>query len=83
MVAVALPPAVVTTTLTAPAERAGVMTVTEVDVLLDIEVPEDPPNVMPVTPDRLLPEIVTDVPPAVVPEVVASEVIVGGAVNVG
>jgi hypothetical protein len=76
-VAVTDPPAVVRTTFTAPAACAGVTTVTDVEVFDEIEVPEVPPNVIPVTPERFVPEIVKDVPPDVVPLVTDNEFIVG------
>lgn len=68
LVEVTLPFAVVTTTLTLPAEPEGVVTVTDVEVLLVIEVPEFPPKVMPETLDKFVPVIVTVVPPAVPPD---------------
>ena len=65
-VAVALPFGVVTTTSTAPAARAGVVTVTEVDVF-PVIVAAVPPNVTEVEPVRFVPLIVTLWPPAAGP----------------
>ena len=56
--AVAEPPAVVTTTLTAPAAWAGVVTVTVVEVL-PVIVPAVPPKVTDVVLLKLVPVIVT------------------------
>ena len=82
-VAVAGPPAVVSTTSTAPAACAGVTTVTEVELTFVNDVPAVPSNVTPVVFDRLVPVIVTVVEPAVGPEAnpVAdnTDVIVGAA----
>ena len=71
------PPMVVSITSTAPADLAGVVTVTEVDVLLVIDEPVVPPNEIVNALLRFVPEIVTEVPPDVVPVVVDSEEIVG------
>ena len=72
---------VVKITFCAPAVPAGVTIVIEVALTLTREVPAAPPNVTPVVLDKLVPVIVTDVPPAVAPEAnpVAdnTEVIVG------
>jgi hypothetical protein len=68
LVEVTLPFAVVTTTFTLPAVPEGVVTVTEVDVLFVIDVPEFPPKVTPETLDKFVPVIVTVVTPPVAPE---------------
>ena len=85
-VAVAVPPAVVKTTLNAPAALGGVTTVSEVELTTVTEIPAVPPNVTPVVPVRAVPVIVTVVPPAVVPDAnpVAdnTDVIVGAATYV-
>ena len=75
---VLLPPGVVTTTSTAPAARAGVVTVTEVDERVPM-VAATPARVTAVVPDRFVPVRVTEVPPLVVPAVGLSEVRVGGS----
>ena len=79
---VTLPPDVVNTTFSAPAALAGVTTVIEVALVLTIDVPAVPPNVTADVPVKLVPVIVTVVPPAVGPEAnpVAdnTDVIVGG-----
>ena len=62
------PPAPVTTTSTAPASLAGMFTVTEVAPTLVIVVPAVPSNVTADVPVKLVPVIVTVVPPAVGPE---------------
>jgi hypothetical protein len=63
--AAALPPGVVTVTLTVPVP-AGLVTV--ICVLESaVIVPAAPPKLTPVAPSRLVPLIVTAVPPAVVP----------------
>ena len=54
-------------TSTAPAAPAGVVTVTVVALTLTSDVPATPPNVTNVVLPRVVPEIVTEVPPAVVP----------------
>jgi hypothetical protein len=63
---VTLPPAVVTTTSFAPAVPAGVVTAIEVAVLAP-SVAAVPPMVTLVTPERLVPVMVTEVPPPVGP----------------
>ncbi len=70
------PAVLVTTTFTAPAERAGVVTTNCVEVFVEI-VPAVPPNVTSETVDKLVPEIVTDVPPAVEPALGEILVMVG------
>ena len=65
---VTCPPEPVRTTFNAPAVLAGVTTVTEVALTLVIEVPAVAPNVTDVVPSKLVPVIVTVVPPAVGPE---------------
>lgn len=76
---VASPPGVVSTTSTAPAAFAGVTAVTDVPLTTVNEVAAVPPNVTPVAPLKLLPEIVTVVPPAIGPLTGANEAIVGTA----
>jgi hypothetical protein len=67
-VLVTAPPAPVNTTSTAPAALAGVTTVIDVALELTIDVPAVPPKVTDDVPVRLVPVIVTVVPPAVGPE---------------
>ena len=74
--AVTEPPAVVITTSLAPALPDGVVMVIAVAVLLEM-VAVLPPTVTEVALERLVPVIVTEVPPAVVPEVGESKVYVG------
>lgn len=77
-VLVAEPPiGVVRTTSTAPAAWAGVTTVIDVALELTIGVPAVPPNVTPLVPVKLVPVIVTVVPPPVVPVAGDIPVIVG------
>ena len=70
------PAGFVTTTFTDPAECAGVTTTNCVEVFVDI-VAADPSIVTPVTVERLVPEIVTEVPPAVEPALGEIEEMVG------
>ena len=79
MVLVTDPPEPVNTTFTALAVPDGVTTVIEVALTLTIEVPDAPPNVTAEVPVKLVPVIVTDVPPLVEPDEGATEVIVGAA----
>ena len=67
-VAVTAPPDPVSTTFNAPAAFAGVTTVTDVSLTLVIVVPAVPLNVTADVPVKLVPVIVTVVPPAVGPE---------------
>lgn len=67
-VLVAVPPAPVKITFTAPAACAGVTTVMEVALELTIDVPAVPSNVTEDAAVKLVPVIVTVVPPAVGPE---------------
>ena len=76
LVFVTEPPKVVTTTFTAPAEPAGVVTVID-DALLAVTVPALPPKVTELGDARLVPSMVTTVPPAVDPCDGVTEVIVG------
>ena len=78
-VEVSEPPAVVNTTLTAPPACAGVTTVTDVELTFVSEVPAVPPNVMPVVAVKLVPVIVTIVPPAAGPDAGDSDVMIGTA----
>jgi len=72
-----VPPEPVSTTVTNPAAFAGVTTVTEVALTLEIEVPAVPPKVTDDVPVKLVPVIVTVVPPDVEPVSGDTEVIVG------
>ena len=63
---VAVPPGVVTVTLTVPAAPDGLVTVICVPESLAI-FPAAPPKLTPVAPARLVPLMVTAVPPAVLP----------------
>lgn len=74
---VTCPPELVNTTSRAPAVLDGVTTVTEVALTLTIEVPAAPPNVTADVPVKLVPVIVTEVPPLVEPDEGATVVIVG------
>ncbi len=62
-----LPPGVVTATSTAPAACAGVVAVMVVALTTVTLVAGTPPNVTAVAPVRLVPVMVTLVPPTVVP----------------
>ena len=72
-----MPPAVVTTTSTAPAACAGVVTVIDVAEFTVTPVAGVPPKVTDVAPVRFVPVIVTVVPPAVGPALGESPVTVG------
>ncbi len=72
-----VPPGVVTVTSTWPAACDGAVAVTDVADTNENVVAALPPNDTPVTPVRLVPVIVTTVPPAVEPDVGLSEVTVG------
>ena len=74
-----VPPAVVTFTSTTPAEPAGEVQVIEVAVLEPQEVPALVPNCTPEAAVRLVPVIVTLVPPAVGPDTGETPVTVGAA----
>jgi hypothetical protein len=74
---VAVPPRVVTLTSAAPAEWAGLVVVIWV-ALLVLMGADVPPKVTEVAPVRLVPVIVTGVPPEVDPVPGDTEVIVGG-----
>ena len=73
-----MPPLVVTETVTAPGEPAGVTAVTLVGVIAMIEALV-PPNRTELVPPRLVPAIVTKSPPVVPPVFGEIEVIVGAA----
>ena len=75
---VAVPPAVVTATLFAPAVPAGVTAVTLVAEFTTTLVAATPPTVTLLAPVRFVPVIVIDVPPRVEPLVGLTDVIVGG-----
>ena len=77
-----VPEDVTTVTSTVPADSAGLVAVIEVDELAVI-VPAVVPKSTAVAPIRLVPVMVTEVPPAVVPEVGDIEVTVGADVTVG
>ena len=68
-----VPPAVVITTSLAPAVPDGAVTTICVDVLL-VTVAVAPPIVTDVAFERLVPVIVTEVPPAMEPDVGVKEV---------
>ena len=72
----------VTTTLTAPAEWAGVTAVIVVPLETITEVAADPPKVTVAPARNPVPEIVIDVPPAVGPEFGSTLVGTGGGTNV-
>ena len=72
-----VPPGVVTVMSTAPALPAGDVAVIEVALLTVNDVAAMAPNFTAVAPVRLVPVIVTDVLPSVVPEVGLIEVTVG------
>ena len=74
-----VPPAVVTRTLAVPAVPAGVMQVIDVAVLALSAVQALPPMLTPVALLKLVPVIVTFVPPATGPEVVLIAMTVGAA----
>jgi hypothetical protein len=79
---VAVPPAVVTFTETVPAAWAGSFTLIFVGSITRTVVAGVVPNFTELAPVKLEPPISTVVPPAVVPEVGVSPVIVGvGATN--
>ncbi len=67
-----------TETVTVPAEPAGVVAVIEVAVSAVMVAAVEPKSTG-VAPDRLVPVMVTEVPPAVVPEVGEILVMVGAA----
>jgi hypothetical protein len=77
LVLVAVPPGVVTETLTAPAGAAGVVAVMDVAEVTVKAVAGAEPNVTTVAPVRLVPVIVTMLPPAVVSLAGLTEVMVG------
>ena len=73
-----VPPKVVTKTLAAPADPAGVVQVMEVAVLERKEAQAVPPMVTPVALLKLAPVIVTLVPPVMVPKSGLMAVTCGG-----
>lgn len=77
-----VPPEPVSTTVTSPAACAGVTTVIDVALELTIDVPAVPSNVTAVVPVKLVPVIVTFVPPEVEPVAGDTDVIVGGSTYV-
>ena len=74
---VAVPPAVVTATLCAPAVPVGVTAVMLVALTTTTLIAALPPTVTLVAPVKLVPVMVIEVPPNVVPEVGLTLVIVG------
>jgi hypothetical protein len=74
-----VPPAVVTDTVTTPTERAGEVAVICVAELTVNVVAAVAPKLTAVAPVKLVPVMVTDVPPAVVPNVGLTAVTVGAA----
>ena len=79
MILVAAPPVAVTTTLTAPAAWAGVVAVICVALFTVKLVALTPPKVTLMTPVKFVPVMVTDVPPASVPDEGVMLPIVGAA----
>ena len=79
--AVAIPAGVVTTTDLAPEVRAGVIAVMEVSETTTTLVAATPPKVTLVAPVKCAPEIVTVVPPRVVPDVGLNDAIVGAGIS--
>ena len=76
---VAVPPAVVTATLLAPAVPVGVLAVMEVALTITTLVAAMPPTVTLVAPVKLAPVIVNAVPAASGPETGLTVVMVGAA----
>jgi len=76
---VAVPPAVVTATLLAPAVPAGVVAVIDVALTTATFVAATPLTVTLVAPVKLVPEIVIEVPPLVGPDVGLTVEMVGTA----
>ena len=76
-----MPPGVVTATSTVPAAWAGVIAVMVVALTTVKLVAAVPPNVTAVAPVRLVPVMVTLVPPSVVPLAGVIDVTVGGGVT--
>lgn len=74
---VPVPAVVVTVTLTVPAERDGAVAVIFVGLSTRTNVADVPPKATEGVPEKFVPLIVTDVPPAVGPDVGLIEVIVG------
>ena len=72
-----VPPVVVTRTSTVPADPAGAVAVICVALLTVKPVAAVPPKVTAVAPERLVPVMTTEVPPAVGPAVGETEVTVG------
>ena len=68
-----VPSGVVTKTLAAPAEPAGVVQVMEVSETTTTLVQADPPTVTPVAPVNFVPVMVTAVPPDVGPRLMEDE----------
>ena len=72
-----VPPGVVTVTSTGPATPAGETAVMELEVLFESPVAATAPNCTAVAPVRLVPVMVTGLPPVVGPEVGLTPVTVG------
>ncbi len=81
MLAAFVPPGVVTRTLAGPAVPAGVAQVILVALTTLTLVQALPPTDTAVAPVKLVPAIVIDVPPAVLPEVGVTELTVGAGVK--
>ena len=79
MLLAVVPPAVVTTTLAEPALPGGTLQVAVVLLTTVKLLQATPPTVMPVAPVRLVPVMVMDVPPSVLPLPIEMEVTVGVA----
>ena len=79
MLAALVPPGVVTSTLAVPAVPAGATQVSVVALMTTTPVAATPPMVTPVAPVKLVPVIVTRVPPAAVALLGEIAVTVGAA----
>ena len=79
VVPVEVPPGVVTVTFTVPGASAGAVAVTCVAELTTMWVDAVVPKCTEVAPVKLVPVMITEVPPACGPEVGLIEVTVGGA----
>ena len=74
-----VPPGVVTVTLAGPAVPGGEVTVIEVAELTTTDVPAVPPKLTVAPATKLVPVMVTEVPPVVGPAVELMDVTVGAA----
>jgi hypothetical protein len=77
-----VPPVVVTVTLTVPADSAGEVATIDVDELTVTAVAVTVPNITVAPEAKLVPVMVTEVPPVVGPEVGLMPVTVGNAIMV-